>query len=727
MTTSAEKRILTLREEILRHDHAYYVLGEPTIADRQYDKLFAELRALEGDNPELIRPDSPTQRVGESPIEGFQHVTHAVPMLSVDNTYDEHQLREFDQRVAKGLGGKPYKYVVDPKVDGVAVTLLYEDGVFARAATRGDGTTGDDITHNVRTIRSVPLRLTGENVPAVLEVRGEIVWPIQDFKDFNAQRKKDGEQVFANPRNATSGTLKQLDPRKLAGRRLQFVSHGFGRVDPLEVETQSELYERFERWGIPVSPYRQVVSSIEKIIERLSDWDKQRRDYTYETDGLVIKVDALVQRDALGATSRYPRWCIAYKFAAERAQTLLLDVEFQVGKTGAVTPVAKLEPVYVAGTTVSNASLHNPVQIERLGLHGGDTVIIEKAGEIIPQVKEVVWDKRPGGSRPVVAPTECPVCECALRYDEPDPGNVAFRCENRECDDAFKVIQRKKARSSCVRCEGPVQVVDKLPTLRCLNPECPAQIKERLTHYASRNAMDIEGLGTSTVEVLVDKGIVKHIVDIYGLETRKQELLELEGFGDKSVTQLLAAIEASKSQPLWRLLTALNIPHVGVRTAELLVERFPTIGDLGKAEAEEIYAALSETQTPAAKGQKQLAMKVPQAIHAFFKHEGTKTLLEGLDTAGLSPEHRPGVTATGPQPLAGQIVVITGTLESISRNEAQDLVRSMGGKPGASVSKNTDYLVIGDKPGSKLDQARKLGIEVLDEQAFLRLTGRTSP
>ncbi|MHC4697810.1 MAG: NAD-dependent DNA ligase LigA [Planctomycetota bacterium] len=724
MTSSIEKRVEKLREEIRRHDYAYYVLGEPTITDRQYDRLFAELQTHEVDHPELVTADSPTQRVGESPIEGFEHVTHAVPMLSVDNTYDELQLREFDQRVAKGLGQEPYQYVVDPKIDGVAVSLLYENGLFVQAATRGDGATGDDITHNVRTIRSVPLRLTGADMPDVLEVRGEIVWPNEDFERFNAEREKRGEQSFANPRNATAGTLKQLDPRNVAGRKLQFVCHGFGRVEPLEAQTQSELYDLFEGWGIPVSPYRRAVESIEEIIEHLSKWDSQRREYPYETDGLVIKVDAFDQRDVLGATSRYPRWCIAYKFAAEQATTLLLDVEFQVGKTGAITPVAKLKPVALGGTTVSNASLHNPVHIERLGLRNGDAVVIEKAGEIIPQVKGAVEERRRPGARPVAVPQNCPACRSDLKYDEPDPDKVAFRCENPGCDNAFKVIQLMKARTTCLRCEGPVRIVDTLPTLRCRNPECPAQIKERLTHYASRNAMDIEGLGVSTVEVLVDQGFVKHIPHIYELKERKESLVNLDGFGEKSVSQLLNGVDASKSRPLWRLLVGLNIPHVGVRTAELLAECFQTIDELRRATVEEIYAALSETETAATKAAKQGTVKVPQTIHAFFAHEGTRALLDKLKRCGVKPEHRTPRRAAGPQPLAGKTVVVTGTLAGMSRKEIQDLIKQLGGKATGSVSKKTDLVIYGESPGSKLDTAKKFGVKILNEVEFRKLIGR---
>ncbi|MCH7995356.1 MAG: NAD-dependent DNA ligase LigA, partial [Planctomycetes bacterium] len=481
MTDTAAKRMERLREQIRRHDHAYYVLGQPTISDRQYDELFSELKRLENEHPDLVTRDSPTQRVGEKPIAGFVHVTHAVPMLSVDNTYDEQQLRDFDQRVAKGLGESAYRYVVDPKIDGVAVALIYEDGVLMHAVTRGDGTTGDDITQNARTIKSIPLRLMGEDVPAIVEVRGEVVWPVAEFQRFNEKREKGGEATFANPRNATTGSLKQLDSKKLVGRGLQFVAHGFGRIEPLPADCDAELFEKFASWGVPVSPHRRVYDSIDEIAAALSEWDELRKTLPYETDGLVIKVDSFAQRDTLGTTSRHPRWCIAYKFAAQQAESVLLSVDFQVGKTGAITPVAEINPVLLAGTTVSKASLHNPVHIERLDLCAGDTVRIEKAGEIIPQVISVVLSKREDDAQRISPPASCPVCSGALERDRPDEGMVAFRCENRTCPDRFKVIQRKEVRSVCVRCGDPVVEVDELPTLRCINPACPAQLKERLT------------------------------------------------------------------------------------------------------------------------------------------------------------------------------------------------------------------------------------------------------
>ncbi len=669
MARSIQPRVEQLRMEIRRHDHAYYVLGEPTISDRKYDELLNELSRLEEENPDLRTSDSPTQRVGGSPIEGFTHVTHAASMLSVDNTYDEKQLREFDKRVAKGLGGETFRYVIDPKIDGVAVSLLYEGGVLSLAATRGDGATGDDITHSVRTIRSVPLRLIGQGFPELLEVRGEIAWPVEDFRRFNRERERAGQPTFANPRNATTGTLKQLDPKKIAGRGLEFVAHGFGRVEPLVADCHSDLFARFAGWGIPVSRHASVASSIEEIIESLPRWDARRRELPYQTDGLVIKVDAFDQRDVLGSTSRYPRWCIAYKFAAEQAKSILLSVDFQVGKLGTITPRAVMEPVQLSGTTVRHASLHNFDQVDRLGLQIGDTVIVEKAGEIIPQVVEVLKEKRPPDAKPIRRPTKCPVCKGDVHQDE-----------------------------------GGVYI-------RCINPTCPAQLKERLIHFCGRNQMDIEGAGQVLIETLVESGLVREYADLYHLHERRDELVALERMGEKSADNLLEGIERSKKQPLRRLLTALNIRHVGASTAELLAEHFGSMEHLmGASEAE-----LTEVEG--------VGPEVAASIVHFFATKAGRKAVERLEAAGVNmqqPKRRRKVDS----PLAGKTVVITGTFESMGRKEAQDLVKQLGGKAAGSVSKKTDLVVVGESPGSKVDKAKQLGVRTINEAEFLRLTGR---
>ncbi len=721
MPGKASDEIRRLRDLIRGHDHRYYVLADPEISDRDYDRLLEQLRQLETEHPHLVTPDSPTQRVAGEPIDGFVHVTHALPMLSVDNTYDEAQLREFDERVRKGLEDRDYRYLVDPKIDGVAVTLTYRDGLLVQAATRGDGTTGDDITQNVRTIRSVALRLTGQDIPSEFEVRGEICWPTEAFRRFNERRVADGEQPFKNPRNGVAGTLKQLDPRNVTGRGLQFIAHGFGRIEPNPAGTASELFHRFGSWGIPVSPYRGVASDVDGVVSLCQKWATQRHELPYETDGLVVKIDDLSQRDELGATSRYPRWCIAYKFAAEQVHTRLLGVDFQVGKTGAITPVAKLDPVLVSGTTVSNASLHNPMHLERLDLRNSDTVIIEKAGEIIPQVVGIVAADRRKGARRIDVPTACPVCQGRVEFDTPEAGYVAFRCENRDCLDAFKVIQRKEVRDTCVRCHSAVTMVDTLPTLRCRNADCPAQLKERLAHFASRNAMDVEGLGGTTVKLLVDRGFVARIPDIYNLRDRRSELIEVKGLGHKSVEQLLDGIEASKTRPLSRLLAGLNIPHVGSSTAKALARHFQNIDNLKRANMEQIYEAVGEgvNSAVAPKGRGKPAKRIPRAICAFFSDESTQPLIDDLQRCGLNMEE-PVTESTRSQPLTGMTIVVTGTLTSMSRNEVQDLVRELGGKTAGSVSKKTDLVIFGESPGSKLAKARELGIETLDENEFLR-------
>lgn len=677
---AAGRKIEELRDEIRRHDHAYYVLGQPTITDSQYDRLLEELRRLEEAHPELISPDSPTQRVGGAPIDGFRHVTHAVPMLSVDNTYDAAQLREFDSRVARGLGGEAYAYVVDPKIDGVAVSLLYENGRLSLAATRGDGVTGDDITQNIRTLRSVPLKLSGRNVPEVLEVRGEVFWPWEAFRRYNELRERAGEPVFANPRNATTGTLKQLDPRNVADRGLQFCAHGFGRIEPLRVETHWELFQQFAKWGIPTSPYARRIESIETLIEQLPDWDRQRREYPYETDGLVIKVDSFAQRDALGSTSRYPRWCIAYKFAAEQGETILRDVDFQVGKLGTITPRAVLDPVPLSGTIVRHASLHNFDQVKRLGVRIGDTVIVEKAGEIIPQVVSVVREKRPQNARAIVPPRKCPECGGDVEQDE-----------------------------------GGVYI-------RCINPSCPAQLKERLIHFAARDQMDIEGAGRVLVETLVDKGFLRDFAGFYELHRRRDELIELERLGEKSVDALLKGIEASKARPLSRLLAALNIRHVGTSTAEDLAEHFANKDAKASAGRTTLDLIMNATEEELAEVEG-VGVEVARSIRHFFDTKNGREMVERLRSVGVNL-NQPRRQRISGSPIAGMTVVVTGTLESMGRKEVQDLIKQLGGHPAGSVSRKTDLVVYGESAGSKLDRAKELGVRTVDEKEFLALIGK---
>jgi len=679
-----QKRAAELREEIRRHDYAYYVLAEPVISDREYDRLFAELKQLEAEHPELVTPDSPTQRVGGQPLSEFRQVRHAVPMLSIDNTYNESELRAFDERVRKGLGGDDYHYVMDPKIDGVAISLRYEQGKLVLAATRGDGTTGDDITQNARTIRAIPLTLRQSDqippVPDVLEVRGEVYWPVSEFQQFNAARAAAGEPVFANPRNATAGTLKQLDPRIVAGRKLSFTAHGFGEVRPLSVDTQWELFQRFKAWGIPVNPYLRRVASIDEVIAQVHYWDKKRTELDYATDGLVIKVDRLDQRGILGMTTRSPRWCIAFKFAAERARTRLHSVRFQVGKLGTITPVANLDPVLLAGTTVKSASLHNFDQIERLGVRVGDMVYVEKAGEIIPQVVEVDIAARPADAEPIVPPAQCPECS-----------------------------------QPTVRDEGGV-------FLRCVNPACPAQIKERLRYFCGRDQMDIALLGEVMVGKLLEAGLLHSYADIYRLEQRRDEVRRLvieqqrktDGgsktvrveFGEKRTATLLKGIEESKSRPLSRVLAALGIRHVGANTAELLAEHFGTMDAIAAATEESLQEVAG------------IGPEVAASVVKWFSSEaGRKTIAE-LKAVGVNMTQPKRRRAAGELPLAGKTVVVTGTLANYDRKQIEQRIKDLGGKVSSSVSKNTDFVLAGEAPGSKLDKAQALGVKVLSEADF---------
>ena len=669
MPTEPMQEIDQLRDAIRRHDHQYYVLAQPEISDREYDGLMARLVALEVEHPELITADSPTQRVGGAPLDGFDHVTHSVPMLSIDNTFSEQALRDFDGRVEKGLGGEAYCYVVDPKIDGVAVSLRYEAGVFVQGATRGDGSTGDDVTQNLRTIRSIPLRLRGRKIPDLLEVRGEVYWPRTDFDRFNAEREAADEPTFANPRNATAGTLKQLDPAALRGRGLAFLAHGLGRVEPLTVETQSALFKRLADWGVPVSPHHTEADDVDVVIRLCHEWTLRRHELDYEIDGLVAKVDRLDQRDALGATSRAPRWCIAYKFAAEQAETVLLEVAVQVGKLGTLTPRATLEPVQLAGTTVRHASLHNFDQVERLGLRIGDVVVVEKAGEIIPQVVRVVESKRPAKTRAIPLPKQCPVCK-----------------------------------APAVRDDGGVHI-------RCTNPACPAQLKERLAYFCARDQMDIEGVGPALIKQLVETGMVAEYADLYALRDRREEIVALKGMGAKSTDNFLAGIEASKKQPLARVLAALNIRHVGTRAAEVLAVHFLTMDAVAAATVEAL-AELSE-----------MGPIMAQSVRDFFDSPAGHRTVEHLAAAGVNMT-QPQRETVGDQPLAGQTIVVTGTLSRYSRKQIQDLIKQHGGTAAGSVSKKTAFVIAGESAGSKLTKARDLGVEVIDEDTFLERIGR---
>jgi len=665
-------RMEKLRDEIRRHDQLYYVEAKPEISDREYDRLYRRLKELEDAHPELITGDSPTQRVGGEPIEGFETVTHAAAMLSIDNTYSLEDLRDFDERVRKGLGKAAIgmHYLVDPKIDGVAVSLRYERGRLTQAATRGDGRRGDDITNNAKRIRSVPLRLRGEGWPEVLEIRGEVYWPTDSFTDCNRERVADGMEPFANPRNGTAGTLKQLDPKVVARRRLAFMAHGFGKMSEPVAKTASQVMRRLASWGVPISRDSQVRKTLEEVSDCINFWATKRAQVDYATDGMVVKVDELDLRDRLGETSHHPRWCIAYKYEADRAETVLRQIEFNVGRLGTITPLARFDPVQLAGTIVSSASLHNFDQVKRLDVRVDDTILVEKAGEIIPQVVQVLFDKRPDGLGEISPPDLCPSCGGPAKKD---PGGVY---------------------------------------LRCVNPECPAQIRERLEFYAGRGQMDIENLGPAVIDQLVSRGLVKHFADLY-LLTREQ-LVDLDRMAEKSSQNLLASIKQSKGQGLARLLAGIGIRHVGNRAAEDLAEHFGDIDTLAAAEAEQLTEVAD------------IGPVIAESVRAFFTSQHGGEAIARLKAVGvkMTVERKPSA-AEGELPLEGKTVVVTGTLGGLSRTEAEQAVKAAGGNAVKSVSKNTDFVVVGESPGSKADKARSLGIETIDEAEFLRRLGRT--
>jgi DNA ligase (NAD+) len=666
---SLADRAAKLRQEIEHHNYQYYVEARPEISDREFDRLLDELKQLEAAHPELITPDSPTQRVGGQPIEGFTTVMHREPMLSIDNTYSAEELREFDRRVRKLLGKEVVVYVVELKIDGVAISLTYEAGQFTVGATRGDGRRGDDVTHNLRTISGLPLRLRTDESPALFEARGEVYMTREELARINRDRTAKGLEPFANPRNSAAGTLKLLDPRLAAERHLRLFTYALGATEGVEVSTHLEALDLLRRYGFPVNPNTKSFDRIDAVIDYCTSWAGRRNDLPYDIDGLVIKVNDLDQRRRLGTTSKVPRWVVAYKFEEEQAVTKLLKIEIQVGKTGRLTPVAHLEPVKLAGTTVSRATLHNADEIARKDIRVGDMVVIEKAGEIIPQVVRAEAGARTGQEKVFHFPTKCPVC-----------GAPAAR-EEGEAD------------------------------YYCLGPNCPAQLKQRLLFYAQRNAMDIEGLGDALVDQLVDRGLVRSIPDLYRLT--EEQLLELERMGKKSAQNLLEQIEASKERGLTRVLTGLGIRLVGRSMAELLTRRFSNVKELMDASADEL--AQIEGFGPERAGR----------IHEFFHStDGRKTIEELHDLGVKLTEKRSPAAKAAMAVLAGKTVVVTGTLERYGREEIEDLIRSLGGKPSGSVSKKTDYVVAGDKAGSKLDKARALGVPVLTESEFERLIGK---
>ena len=655
---AAQLKIEKLRELINYHNYRYYVLDDPEVSDAEYDSLMKELEALEREYPDLITPDSPTQRVGGAVLSGFQAVTHAIPLLSLANAYSQEELDSFDRRVRELLSSPP-RYTAEFKIGGLAISLLYRDGVFIRGATRGDGQTGEDITNNLRTIRSIPLKLR-EPLAGDLEVRGECYMDKRAFEQLNKAQEEKGEKLFANPRNAAAGSLRQLDPKVTSERQLNVFLYGLGYSDALPPDSHYETLQWLSSLGFRTNPETQVFDSIDGVKEFIQYWHEKRESLPYDIDGIVVKVDSRVQQELLGTTAKSPRWAVAYKFPAMQKTTKVEDIVVQVGRTGAVTPLAILEPVFIAGSTVSRASLHNEDYVKEKDIRIGDTVVIQKAGDIIPEVVRSVPELRDGSERVFQMPQSCPACGTRLVREA---GEAVWRCDN---------------------------------------SQCPAKLVEGLVYFASRDALDIEGMGPAVVQQLVDAGLVKNPADIFKLT--KEQLLGLDRFGERSAAKLVASIEEAKGRGLARLLTALGILHVGTQTAASLAAYFGSMEKLVTATEDQL------AQVP------DIGPVVASSISAFFQNPKNIQLIEELKKLGVKmdePKQSRG------EAFSGKTFVVTGTLSQFSRKEAKDAIESLGGKTTESVSKNIDYLVVGEKPGSKLDKARELGISILDEQQFI--------
>jgi DNA ligase (NAD+) len=661
---SIARQIEKLRDEIRRHDELYYVENSPEISDREYDHLLEELQKLEEANPQLITPDSPTQRVGGRPAEGFPEVVHTRQMLSLDNSYNIDELRAFDDRCRRLAEGRALEYVAELKIDGLSLSLQYEDGVLARGVTRGDGRIGEDVTQNARTIRSIPLRLKTQKqkIDSALEVRGEAFIPRDVFERTNAEREELGEPRFANPRNAAAGAIRQLDSRLVARRKLDMFAYDLLVNGRKPFPTHWEALDWMERAGFRVNPHRKLCTTIDEVIEFANEKEALRDDLGYEIDGLVVKVNSTSLQDEFGQTQKAPRWAIAYKYPARQESTQVLDIFVSVGRTGAITPVAILEPVVLAGTTVSRATLHNEDEIRRLGVKIGDWVLIEKSGEVIPKVLSVVTSKRTGKEKDFEPPQNCPVC-----------GGLISRPEG--------------------------EVV-----ARCVAADCQAQLMGRLLHFASRRAMRIEGLGDVLAEQLVAANLVKDVGDLYSLTL--DQVAGLTRMAKKSATNLLAQIEASKSRDLANLIFALGIRHVGERTAGILAYELGSLERLASASVEELDAI------------PEIGLTVAESVHDWFDDEGNRALCDRLRAAGVKTESERRSSATVDERFAGKQFVLTGTLGDFTRDEARALIEARGGRVNSSVSKKTDYVVAGEAAGSKLDKAESLGVSVIDEAAF---------
>jgi len=661
-----KKEIEDLRKKVRYHNYRYYVLNKPVISDLEFDRLMKKLDGLEKKYPEIIVPSSPTQRVGGEPLEEFPNVIHDPPMLSLDNTYDVSELREFEERVLRQIREVfLVEWVIEQKIDGVAVSLEYENGYLIRGSTRGDGVTGDDITQNIRTIKSVPLKLInyGERLP-YLEVRGEVFMPNSSFLSLNKEREEEGLSLFANPRNATAGTLKHLNPKVVAKRNLDIFIHSYG-ILPESIKNHRGALDFLEKIGFKVSPLREVRKGINEAMGLIKKWKKKRFELEYPIDGLVFKVNSLNLWGRLGATSKAPRWAVAFKYPAEKKRTKLKKILISIGRTGVATPVAIFEPVFLAGTTVSRATLFNQDEIERKDVRVGDTLVVEKGGEIIPHIVGVVKEDRRGKEKKFKFPKRCPVCGEKLTRPE---GEVYYRC---------------------------------------INIGCPAQVKGRILHYGSRDGMDIEGVGNVLVEQLVSKGLVHDYADLYSL--KKEDISNLERMGEKSAENLLLAIEESKNRSLNRLIYSLGIPFVGTYNAKLLSEGFPSIDELTKPSMEELLEI------------KGIGENTASSVVSFFKNEKNFAVIQKLERAGVKMEREKEKKKEKGLPFKGKRFVFTGGLEEFSRSEAKRLVEKLGGRATSSISSNTNYVVVGKTPGSKLDKAEKLGVKIITEKEFLQM------
>lgn len=665
----AQKRIAQLREEINYHNYRYYVLDDPVISDAEYDQLMRELENLERQFPQFITPTSPTQRVGAPPLDKFEEVRHTVPMLSLANAFEEEEVKEFDHRIKRFLGTtRDIEYCAELKIDGVAVELVYEEGVFTIGSTRGDGIVGENVTQNLKTIKSIPLHLIlkkGEKPPSRLEVRGEVYLPLRAFQELNRKREEKGEPIFANPRNAAAGSLRQLDSSITAQRPLDIFCHGIGQLTGRSISTQWELLDTLQNWGFKVNPHRRLCKNIEDVLVYYHEMDELREKLPYEIDGTVIKVNSFRLQETLGTIARSPRWALAFKFKPKQVTTKILDIEVNVGRTGALTPTAILEPVTIGGVTVSRATLHNQDEIDRKDIRIGDTVIVQRAGDVIPEVVKVVLEKRTGKEKKFKIPDRCPVC--GAEVDRPAGEAVA----------------------------------------RCTGIACPAKLKETIIHFASRDAMNIEGLGEKIIEQLVDRGLVKDYADLYDLNMEK--MLTLERMGEKLASNILNSIANSKKTTLDKLIYALGILHVGEQMAKILAREFSSLEELAQASKERL------TQI------KGIGPEIASSIVKFFSQKANQRVLQKLKEKGI--EYTPQTSRQRPtsQKLAGKTFVFTGALKKMSRQEAEAKVEELGGKASSSVSKKTDYVVVGEDPGSKFEKAKSLGVKILTEEEFLKL------